>query len=128
VLSLGVGVLFANALVGGLLLASAPALAMYNRGRTDQAVKQRALEIVPSLLADLSAKVGPRIDAAIDEFAGRLSSWLFDASLHFQRDVLEILEDCRRRRDGGAYEGPAEAAACVELKARLSAMKAAFAA
>jgi GTP-binding protein EngB required for normal cell division len=128
VLSLGVGVLFANALVGGLLLASAPALALYSRGRTEQAVKQRALEIVPGLLREVAARVGPRFDAAIDEFSGRLSSWLSDASRHFQRDVVEILEDCRRRREGGAHDASAEVAACDEIGARLGAMKSAFAA
>lgn len=128
VLSLGVGVLFANALVGGLLLASAPALAFYSRERTEQAVKQRAIEIVPVVLRELADKVGPKLEGAVEEFASRLETWLREASEHFHRDLVEILEQSARRRESGSYDAVAESTACAELAASLSRIRGAFAA
>jgi predicted GTPase len=98
VLSLGVGVLFANAMLGGLLIAAAPMLALYNRDRTVVLVRQRALEVAPVALRDAAAKVGPKIDEMVDQFADALENWVVSAGQELHREIIEVLEGVQRER------------------------------
>ncbi|MCC6904115.1 MAG: dynamin family protein [Polyangiaceae bacterium] len=110
VLSLGMGVLFANALLGGLLLAAAPALALWNRGRTEAEIKRRALELGPVVLREAAAKVGPKIDEMVDEFARRLDEWVVTAGEELHREVIEVLAAVQTERAAGVVDQAAELA------------------
>ena len=130
VLSLGMGVMFANALLGGLLLAAAPALALWNRGRTEAEIKKRALELGPVVLREAAAKVGPKIDEMVDEFAQRLDEWVVTAGQELHREVIEVLATVRTEREAGAVDQAVELARAErdagrlgEVSARLSALK-----
>jgi ribosome biogenesis GTPase A len=127
VLSLGMGMLFANALLGGLLLAAAPVLAMYNRGRTEQMLKKRALEIAPMVLREASAKVAPKIDEMVDDFASRLDAWVIETGQELHREVIEVLQNVRKQRTEALPDTEGELKSCdrfaeqlVELKNRLA--------
>ncbi|MEZ4226938.1 MAG: dynamin family protein [Polyangiaceae bacterium] len=119
VLSVGMGVLFANALLGGILLAAAPALALWNRGRTEAEIKKRALELAPVVLRETAAKVAPQIDQMVDESAEHLDNWVRTAGEELHREVIEVLQSVRRAKDGGERDADAERARCDEMGARL---------
>lgn len=101
VLSLGLGVVFANALLGGVLLAAAPALALWNRDRTTLQVRSRALELVPLVLQDAAAKIGPKIDSMVDDFADRLDNWVVTATEELHGDIIDVLRHVSRDRTEG---------------------------
>jgi small GTP-binding protein len=126
VLSLGVGVLFANAMLGGLLIVAAPALALYNRDRAEIMVRKRALEVAPVALREAAAKVGPKIDEMVDGFTERLETWVVTAGEELHREIIEVLVSVRDERTRGAPDAEAELALCdresgnlAELLARL---------
>ncbi len=130
VLSLGMGVMFANALLGGLLLAAAPALALWNRGRTEAEIKKRALELGPVVLREAAAKVGPKIDEMVDEFAQRLDEWVVTAGQELHREMIEVLATVRTEREAGAVDQAVELARAErdagrlgEVSARLATLK-----
>lgn len=120
VLSLGMGVIFANALLGGLLLAAAPALALWNRGRTEAEIKKRALELGPLVLREAAAKVGPKIDEMVDEFAVRLDEWVVTAGQELHREIIEVLAAVSAERKAGEPDRDAELACCDREAARLA--------
>src|SRR6187399_1429397 len=118
-LSLGIGTLFANALLGGILLVAAPALALYNRDKTEALVRRRALEIAPTVIRGVAAKVGPKIEAMVDEFAGRLDTWIVTAGQELHQEVIEVLRSVSQARVGSDDDKPRETAVCDELEAQL---------
>jgi GTPase SAR1 family protein len=120
VLSVGMGVLFANALLGGILIAAAPALALWNRGRTESEIKKRALELAPTVLREAAAKVAPKIDEMVDEFATRLDAWVVTAGEELHKEIIEVLRESSSRRGGGEIDAEAEQAACDRDSTRLA--------
>lgn len=120
VLSVGMGVLFANALLGGILIAAAPALALWNRGRTESEMKKRALELAPVVLREAAAKVGPKIDEMVDEFAERLDTWVVTAGQELHREIIEVLAGVRAERDAGKSVEAEEIATCERVAAELA--------
>jgi hypothetical protein len=119
-LSIGMGVLFANALLGGLLLVAAPALALWNRGRTESEIKKRALELAPVVLRETAAKVAPKIDEMVDDFARHLDEWVVTAGQELHREVIEVLVRVKQEREKGSRDEAAELAACERDAERLS--------
>ncbi len=133
VLSLGMGVLFANALLGGLLIAAAPALALWNRDRTEAEVKKRALELAPVVLRETAAKVAPKIDEMVEDFATRLDEWVVTAGQELHREIIEVLQHARRELGDGERNQEAETQACERdaealagVVTRLQALRAEF--
>lgn len=125
VLSLGLGTLFANALLGGLLLVAAPALALYNRDKTEALVKRRALEVAPSVIRGVASKVGPKIDVMVDEFAERLDAWIVTAGQELHQEVIEVLKSVSSQRVGTApNQQEEEAALCNQLEEQLERLSA----
>lgn len=118
-LSLGIGTLFANALLGGMLLVAAPVLALYNRDKTEALVKRRALEIAPSVIRGVAGKVGPKIDAMVDDFALRLDTWIVTAGQELHQEVIEVLQSVSNARVGTDEDKQREAAACDDLEKHL---------
>ena len=120
VFSLGMGMLFANALLGVLLLAAAPALALWNRDRTEAEVRRRARELGPVVLRDAAGRVAPKIDQMIGEFADRLDAWIVAASQELHREVIEVLARVKTEREAGATASEAELEACEAGAAQLA--------
>ncbi|MRG97609.1 dynamin family protein [Polyangium spumosum] len=101
-MTVGIGVLFTNVLLGGLLIAASPVLAMYVKGRIDVETKKRAKELAPTALREAAARVGPKLDEMIGEFAQRLDAWVVTAGEELHREVIEVLEAARTERAGKA--------------------------
>jgi GTPase SAR1 family protein len=120
VLSVGMGILFANALLGGILIAAAPALALWNRGRTESEIKKRALELAPSVLREAAAKVGPKIDEMVDQFAERLDAWVVTAGEELHKEIIEVLRQVLQERTRGEVDSESERQACDREAERLA--------
>jgi GTP-binding protein EngB required for normal cell division len=96
--TVGLGVMFTNVLLGGLLFASAPVLAMYVKGKVESETRKKAKEMAPAALREAAAKVGPRLDEMIQEFAQRLDAWVVTAGEELHREVIEVLVAARNER------------------------------
>ena len=96
--TLGVGTLFANILLGGVLLLAAPLLALYIRDKTETETRKRAKELAPGAVREAAAAVGPKLDTMIDEFASRLDAWVVSAGEEIHRELLEVLTAAREER------------------------------
>ena len=112
VLSLGLGVVFANALLGGFLLAAAPALALYSRGRAEAEIRRRASEVAPAVLRETAAKVAPKLEAMVDDFQQRLDAWVVAAGEELHRELIEVLGTVRAERAAGSADVEAELGRC----------------
>ena len=96
---IGIGAVLTNALLlGGLLILSAPMLAMYVRGKVEAEMKKRAKEFAPNALKDAAARIGPKLEEMIQEFAGRLDAWVVSAGEELHREVIEVLSAARTDR------------------------------
>jgi hypothetical protein len=117
-LTFGIGTLFANLLLGGLLLAAAPVLALVVRGKAEEEYRKKAIEAAPAVLKAVGEQIGPKLDAMIEEFAKKLDAWVVTAGEELHREVLEVLHatrDARERTVGDA--GEADARKAVEAQA-----------
>lgn len=119
VLSLGMGVLFANALLGGLLIVAAPALALWNRDRTEAETKKRALELAPVVLRETAGKVAPKIDEMVEDFASRLDEWVVTTGQELHKEIIEVLQHVREERVRGERDQEGEIVRCAEEAERL---------
>jgi len=99
--TVGIGVMFANVLLGGLLALAAPVLALALRGRFEGEYRKKALEQAPEVLRTAAAKVGPKIDEMVDDFAKKLDTWVVTAGEELHREVLEVLKSTEDARKGG---------------------------
>jgi hypothetical protein len=104
VLSLGLGVVFANLLLGGILLVAAPALALYTRERTEAQIRRRALEVARVALEQMAARVGPQLDQMVDEFRERLDAWVVAAGEQAHRELIEVLQRVQVERKRGGQD------------------------
>lgn len=110
--SIGFGMLFTNILVGGLLTAAAPLLAIYVKGRVEKETREKARELAPKVVREAAAKLGPKIEQMIEEFAARLDAWVVTAGEELFREVIEILTAARTDRATGAQSVAQALAAC----------------
>ena len=99
--AVGLGVMFVNVLVGGLLTLAAPVLALVLRDRIDAEYKQRAKEMAPDVVRQAAEKAAPKLDEMIEDFATRLDAWVVNAGEELHREVLEVLTAARIQREGG---------------------------
>jgi hypothetical protein len=114
VLVVGLGMLFVNVMVGGLLTIAAPILALVLRDRMDAEYKKRAKEQAPDILRQAAKSVGPKIDEMIEDFAKKLDAWVVTAGEELYREMLEILNATRDARSKGEQD---ETAAKAEVDA-----------
>jgi signal recognition particle receptor subunit beta len=97
--TIGVGVMFSNLLLGGVLFLAGPALAVfYVKGKIEAESRKRAKELAPIAIRDAAAKVGPKLDEMIQEFAARLDAWVVTAGEELHREVIEVLSATRTER------------------------------
>lgn len=122
----GIGTLFANALLGVLLLVAAPVLALVVRGKVQEEMRKRAKEMAPELLRTAAARVAPKLDEMVDDFAKSLDAWVVTASEELHREILEVLENARRTRQALEHDEATarhvvaeEATALARLRSRL---------
>lgn len=113
--AVGLGVMFVNVLVGGLLTLAAPVLALVLRDRIDAEYKNRAKEMAPEVVRQAAEKAAPKLDEMIDDFAARLDAWVVNAGEELHREVLEVLSSARVQREAGEQT---EAAVLVEVEAQ----------
>jgi ribosome biogenesis GTPase A len=118
--TLGLGVMFVNGLLGGLLTLTAPVLAFYVRGRVEIETKKRAKEFAPQALRDAAATIGPKLDEMIQEFAGRLDAWVVTAGEELHREVIEVLTATRTERAATKPGTEASLKTCDDQTAALS--------
>jgi hypothetical protein len=88
-------------MLGGVLVLAAPVLAMYMRGRVELETRNKAKELAPKAVREAAAKVGPKLEEMIEEFAQRLDAWVVSAGEEVHREVLDVLEAARRDRARG---------------------------
>ena len=115
VLVLGLGMMFVNVMVGGLLTIAAPIMALVLRDRIDAEYKKRAVEQAPEVLRHAAKQVGPKIDEMIEDFAKKLDAWVVTAGEELYREVLEVLNASREARAKADHD---EAKAKAEVEAQ----------
>jgi predicted GTPase len=113
--AVGLGVMFVNVLVGGLLTLAAPVLALVLRDRIDAEYKNRAKEMAPEVVRQAAEKAAPKLDEMIEDFATRLDAWVVNAGEELHREVLEVLTSARVQREAGEQT---ESAVLVEVEAQ----------
>jgi hypothetical protein len=122
--ALGMSVmLFANALVGGLLTLAAPVLAIVLRDRAEKEIKRRAKELAPRAVRDAVAKVAPRMDEMIDDFGRRLSEFIVSAGEELHRGIVEVLRRARDERADASFQLASKEAEMAGQVARLAAVE-----
>ncbi len=99
--AVGLGVMFVNVLVGGILTLAAPVLALVLRDRIDAEYKKRAKELAPDVVRQAAEKAAPKLDEMIDDFATRLDAWVVTAGEELHREVLEVLSAAKAQRETG---------------------------
>jgi GTP-binding protein EngB required for normal cell division len=109
--AVGLGVLFVNVLVGGLLTIAAPILAFVLKDKIDEEYKARAKELAPGMIRQAAEKAAPKMDELIDEFAKKLDTWVVTAGEELHREVLEVLESARDARAAGTPDDEKDIAA-----------------
>jgi predicted GTPase len=102
--AVGLGTLFINAMLGGVLLVAAPVAAYMLKGRIDGEYKKRAKELAPEVVRQVAEKVGPKMDEIIDDFAHKLDAWVVTASEELYREVLEVLRAAQTERESGTKD------------------------
>ena len=118
-ITVGLGVMFVNLLVGGLLTVAAPILALVVKGKVEGEYRKKAKEVAPEVLKQAAIKVGPKLDEMIDEFAAKLDAWVLHAGEELHREVLEVLHSTQKAREGGAADDAQAIALVEDLAGRL---------
>jgi ribosome biogenesis GTPase A len=114
--TIGLGVMFTNAVLGGLLALAAPVLAVYVKDKVEVEMRKKAKELAPAALREAAARIGPKLDEMIGEFAKRLDTWVVTAGEELHREVIEVLRSTRTER-ADALPGAESAMQTCEVQA-----------
>ncbi|MEO0323742.1 MAG: dynamin family protein [Myxococcota bacterium] len=90
-----------NFLVGGALALAAPVLAMVFRGRSDRALKERAKEAAPEVVAQAGQKMAEAFDGRIDEFGEKLITFVTQATEETTKSIAELVRAARDAKAEG---------------------------
>jgi GTP-binding protein EngB required for normal cell division len=96
--TIGLGVMFTNLLLGGLLALAAPVLAVYVKDKVEAETRKKAKEMAPIALREAAAKIGPKLEEMIQDFANRLDAWVVTAGQELHREVIEVLSSAQTER------------------------------
>jgi hypothetical protein len=99
--------LFVNALAGGLLTIAAPIMAIILKSKIAGDIRIQAKERVPAAVLKAAEAMKPHFDKCIDDFARRLSEFVFNAGNTLYKGISEILDRTmaeRREHAGGVAE------------------------
>ena len=131
--TVGIGVMFANVLLGGLLTVAAPVLALVLKSKVEGEYKKKAIEMAPDVLRGAAAKIGPKMEEMIEEFIEKLDAWVVTAGEELHREVLEVLHATKAARASGTQDEAtaraavdAQAAALDEATKRISELRGAL--
>lgn len=127
VMTVGLGALFANALLGGALLVAAPALALWQRGRTEREIKRRALELLPEALQTAADEVARALEGMVDDFTSALDEWIVSAMRQLHVELVEVLRVARAERLEESRDRDALQEQAAALAARLLGLQGALA-
>jgi len=89
--TVGVGVVFSNALLGLLMAGAAPILAYYLKGRVESETRAKAVAQATRALREVADTVAPKLDEMIDNFGEKLDAWVQNAGKEVHRQLLDIL-------------------------------------
>jgi ribosome biogenesis GTPase A/uncharacterized coiled-coil protein SlyX len=95
----GLGLVFTNPLLGGVLLAASPVLAVFAKNKFEKEAREKAKELAPIAIRDAAARIGPKLEEMIQEFANRLDQWVVTAGQELHREVIEVLRAARTERN-----------------------------
>lgn len=121
--SVGMGMVFSNALLGMLMAGAAPVLAYYLKGRVEVETREKAREQAALALREAAAKVAPKIDEMITEFQERLDTWVVEAGKEVHRELLDVLQTANKERAETEPNAERTAKECDELTASLDEIK-----
>jgi ribosome biogenesis GTPase A/uncharacterized coiled-coil protein SlyX len=110
--TIGLGVMFTNALLGGLLALAAPVLAVYVKEKVELETKKRAKETAPAALREAASRIGPKLEEMINDLAQRLDTWVVTAGEELHREVIEVLEAARTERSSAQPGAEAATKTC----------------
>lgn len=115
----GLSIMFVNVMLGGLLAVAGPVLALVLKGRVEGEFKKRAKEAAPQVLREAAAKVAPKMDEMIDDFAKKLDAWVVSAGEDLHREVLEVLRAAKAERTSDAPDAESARATVDAIGTRL---------
>ncbi|WP_437297474.1 dynamin family protein [Sorangium sp. So ce426] len=110
--TIGLGVMFTNALLGGILALAAPVLAVYVKEKVEAETRKKAKEMAPTALREAATRIGPKLDEMIQEFASRLDAWVVTAGQELHREVIEVLKAAREERVQAEPSSESQLKAC----------------
>ncbi|WP_437279409.1 dynamin family protein [Sorangium sp. So ce375] len=110
--TIGLGVMFTNALLGGILALAAPVLAVYVKEKVEAETRKKAKEMAPLALREAATRIGPKLDEMIQEFASRLDAWVVTAGQELHREVIEVLKAAREERVRSEPSSESQLQAC----------------
>ena len=98
--TVGVSVFFlANTIVGGLLTAATPVLAMFFKGKVDDKIKDRAREEGKRAIDEATEAIEEELLATIHQYGDRLETFVENAGDRLYRQIQEALAQVQRRRE-----------------------------
>jgi small GTP-binding protein len=127
--TLGVSVLLlANTLVGGLLTAATPVLAVFLKGKVDDKIKERAREEGLKAIDEATEAIEDELIRVVHEYGDRLEAFVENAGDRLYRQVQEALAQVRREieskdRDQAIEEVDQRLEAVREVAGRLEAKR-----
>ncbi|XXX77852.1 dynamin family protein [Sorangium sp. So ce134] len=122
--TIGLGVMFTNALLGGILALAAPVLAVYVKEKVEAETRKKAKEMAPIALREAATRIGPKLDEMIQEFASRLDAWVVTAGQELHREVIEVLKAAREERVRAEPSSESQLKACDAQAEALTALAA----
>ncbi|AUX28577.1 MULTISPECIES: dynamin family protein [Sorangium] len=122
--TIGLGVMFTNALLGGILALAAPVLAVYVKEKVEAETRKKAKEMAPNALREAATRIGPKLDEMIQEFASRLDAWVVTAGQELHREVIEVLKAAREERVRAEPSSESQLRACDDQAEALKALTA----
>jgi small GTP-binding protein len=97
----GFAIMFANVLLGLALALAAPVLALVLKEKMEGEYRKKAKELAPEVVRAAAAKMGPKIDEMVDDFAQKLDAWVVSAGEELHREILEVLNATKVAREQG---------------------------
>jgi hypothetical protein len=61
-------------------------------------MRKKAKDLAPAALREAAARIGPKLDEMIHDFAKRLDAWVVTAGEELHREVIEVLRSTRTER------------------------------
>lgn len=131
--TVGLGMMFTNALLGSLLTIAAPILAFYLRGRIDEETRLKAKEQAGTALREAAARMAPKLDEMVAAFASDLDAWVVAAGHQLHREMIDVLQQARAELAAAAPDAARAVAdfdalerSLEQTDARLEALRAAL--